>query len=207
MQKWINKNKLIETLRVYDYDNNAHRAHHKLAKVNKLIKGFKKPFTHKRLIKSNVLCAHLSDYIVHWCFATEAHSKLIAMDQQESDDAARQHEGMLDLRAPRFEQESDEINHAVAQPLDYNRTNTNYQYPDRPTGNHMDGDAAFGEEPVTFNPNTPAAHLQEDIPQDLQDKIHRIIERKVKERINQEVYEFKLQIRDQLEEEKRVDYK
>ena len=83
MQKFVKQNSLTETLRVYDYDNNFDRANQKLNKVRKLIGGFKLPFTHKRLIKSNVLCAHLSDYIVHWCFATEAHSKLVELDEQE----------------------------------------------------------------------------------------------------------------------------
>ena len=140
------------------------------------------------MIKSNVLCAHLSDYIVHWCFATEAHSKLVALDQQESDEANR----MPDPRVPTFEEQDDEIHYGVAQPLDINRSNTYYQHPDRPTTNHMDGH--LGETPVTFNPtnNAEAVHLQDDIPQDLQDKIHTIIERRVKERINAEVYQFKL---------------
>ena len=76
MQKWLKQNKLVEHLRAYDYDNNVERAENKLAKVNKLIKGFKKPFTYKRLIKSNALLACLSDYIIHWCYATEAHLKI-----------------------------------------------------------------------------------------------------------------------------------
>lgn len=33
MQKWIKQNKLIDTLRVYDYDNNQDRAITKLNKV------------------------------------------------------------------------------------------------------------------------------------------------------------------------------
>ena len=54
---------------------------------------------------------------------------------------------------------------------------------------------AYGETPVTFNPDNNTTE-QDGIPLDLQEKIHKIIERKVKERINEEVYHFKLQIRD-----------
>jgi hypothetical protein len=110
---------------VYDYDNNVERAEQKLTKVRKLILGFKKPFTHKRLIKSNVLCAHLSDYIVHWCFATEAHLKLIDLDEYEQEQQNQQMTYGHNF-GPRFEEQDDVTPHRVAKPLAPHRMGTNW---------------------------------------------------------------------------------
>tara|TARA_B110000285_G_C14881019_1_gene493913 strand:+ start:492 stop:656 length:165 start_codon:yes stop_codon:yes gene_type:complete len=50
--------------------------------------------------------------------------------------------------------------------------------------------AAFG------NPrNATQQNDEDDIPVELQEKIHAIIERQVKSRINEEVYHFKMQIK------------